>query len=599
MAGGSCAEALRRWWQYAKNTSKRRSGFASPSLAEQDASRGATPQAQPMSGAGVDVALEMMGMGYLHWGMFVIGGLSMMADGVEIGFVSYVGEAVRQDWNLSEFETASLASVVFVGEFLGSLFFGVLGDRMGRQKAFMISNAMVLFFGVLTRLATNLAGLIALRFFVGFGVGGIVIPFDLFMELLVDDVRGRMLTFYMMWWPVGSIFVSGCAWAILPNASLDQGWRDLALVSCLPFVLPFCCSFILPESPRWYVAQRRYDDARAEIEELARLNGVEEKDIVVVMAEVQRVSAAGAGADGGGEVGDSRPLEHKRSEDEADETMSLGRSRSSDDAGASQALATTSSEDGPAAEGEDGEGDADDDIGTLFNKEYMGITVPINASWFVFGFAYYGGQLFFQKLFEEDDDDEGDDDDDELNLNYGAAMLGATMEIVGTLIATLLVDSMGRVFSVGFGHFSAAVSFIVLIFAISSDEETSLAICFAVAARMFLTTASVSQWVFTPELYPTSVRATGHALCSMSNRVGAIISPIVAASVADAPMAAIFAALTICAALTVWYGLRDHEPPRPEGPVSPLCPTKFGEIQVRDASGTVDAPVHMDAPAMV
>mmetsp|Transcript_7159 Transcript_7159/g.27403 ORF Transcript_7159/g.27403 Transcript_7159/m.27403 type:complete len:576 (-) Transcript_7159:75-1802(-) len=550
MAWCSC-EGFRRWWTYAKHAVKRRSGGAERGLAEQDAVRVAPSTF--VSGHGVDVAFEMMGMGYLHWGMFVIGGLSMMADGVEIGFVSYVGEAVGQAWDLSALEKAALASVVFVGEFLGSLCFGVLGDRMGRQKAFMISNGMVLTFGLLTRLATNLTGLMILRFFVGFGVGGIVIPFDLFMELLTDDVRGRMLSMYMLYWPLGSIFVAGAAWLILPNRPIDEGWRDLAVVACMPFVIPFFCSFILPESPKWYVAHKRFDDAKTEIEALARLNGVEESEIPTIVAEVLRVSTATSHNEAASE-------EEKRSQPKPDTS-----------APTTSVIAVTT--------GEEDEGSAEDNIGTLFTSEYKARTIPINYSWFAFGFGYYGGQLFFQDLFAS-----SSDDDDELNLNYGAAMLGASFEVVGTLIPILFLDTLGRVFSVSFGHTAASIAFFVLMFAISNAKEQDVSICFAVGARMFITTASVSQWVFTPELYPTSIRATGHALCSMSNRVGAILSPLVAAGVEEAEMAGIFAAITLAAAITVGASLRGYEPPKPQRS-TPLCPVRFGRIEVSTGRG--------------
>jgi len=55
----------------------------------------------------------------------------------------------------------------------------------------MISNFLVLAFGIVTRLADNLVQLAILRFFVGIGVGGIVIPFDLLMEVCSEEQQGK------------------------------------------------------------------------------------------------------------------------------------------------------------------------------------------------------------------------------------------------------------------------------------------------------------------------------------------------------------------------------------------------------------------------
>jgi len=80
-------QGLWRWYEYSKATPSRR----------REAKLAETPAGdEELTGHGVEEALKAMGFGSLQWGLFVIGGLSLMADGVEIGFVSYVGEAVGE-----------------------------------------------------------------------------------------------------------------------------------------------------------------------------------------------------------------------------------------------------------------------------------------------------------------------------------------------------------------------------------------------------------------------------------------------------------------------------------------------------------------------
>ena len=51
---------------------------------------------------------------------------------------------------------------------------------------------------------------------------------------------------------------------------------------------------------------------------------------------------------------------------------------------------------------------------------------------------------------------------------------------------------------------------------------------FSIFARMAIMAASSATWVATSEIYPTRMRATGHALSSAVSKMGAFVSPFVA-----------------------------------------------------------------------
>lgn len=114
--------------------------------------------------------------------------------------------------------------------------------------------------------------LLAARIVVGFGLGGSPIPFDLLSEFLPQSVRGQFLININYFWTIGSMFVAGVAWAILPVAS----WKVLAIVTSIPVGISLLWAiFTLPESPRWLLLKGRGEEAEEVVRQAAAYNGTE------------------------------------------------------------------------------------------------------------------------------------------------------------------------------------------------------------------------------------------------------------------------------------------------------------------------------------
>jgi hypothetical protein len=59
--------------------------------------------------------------GWFHWRLLLITGLANAADGMEVSLLTFMSVCVGLDWDLSDSQVASIASVVFAGELVGSL----------------------------------------------------------------------------------------------------------------------------------------------------------------------------------------------------------------------------------------------------------------------------------------------------------------------------------------------------------------------------------------------------------------------------------------------------------------------------------------------
>mmetsp|Transcript_12471 Transcript_12471/g.22660 ORF Transcript_12471/g.22660 Transcript_12471/m.22660 type:complete len:125 (+) Transcript_12471:555-929(+) len=108
-------------------------------------------------------------------------GLCFAPDSMEILLLSFLTVVLRQDWQLTQTQTSTITFSVFAGALLGSLTLGPLGDSVGRRPVFTLAATIISFFGLLMALANSYASLLLLmKFLVGFGVGGLTVPFGMY-----------------------------------------------------------------------------------------------------------------------------------------------------------------------------------------------------------------------------------------------------------------------------------------------------------------------------------------------------------------------------------------------------------------------------------
>lgn len=203
-------------------------------------------------------ALEEVGYGWAQIKLYIICGLAFASDAMEVSLLSFMSQCAAADWDLTDAEMASIASVVFAGELVSALFWGPMADKYGRKICFVIACSMIFIAGLLSAFSPSLGWLLFFRGVVGFGVGGLCVPFDLLAEFLPASKRGPYLLAIEFFWTIGSCFVAGMAWLTLDS----EGWRFLAAVTAIPVGLSLFSAYYLMESPRWLVSEGRIDEAQ-------------------------------------------------------------------------------------------------------------------------------------------------------------------------------------------------------------------------------------------------------------------------------------------------------------------------------------------------
>lgn len=237
------------------------------------------------------------------------------------------------------------------------------------------------------------------------------------------------------------------------------GWRALAYISTIPVALTCMISFwSLPESPKWLFNQGREQDAYQSVLKFMSLNNSLRGEPAAIAIPETRYRNSTRIATG--------------------ENVNL--------------------------------------FFELLGPSLLWISVPLWVVWFCFGFSYYGIILLVARIFSDSDSATMI-----CSFDYQSIFQNTSAEIVGVVLVTAMIDTVGRTRTQSILYASAALAILL----VGSTKNFIAYSVFVFIARLTSFAATSATCVATPELYPTAVRATGHSVCLVISRVGAFFSP--------------------------------------------------------------------------
>jgi hypothetical protein len=178
----------------------------------------------------------------------------------------------------------------------------------------------------------------------------------------------------------------------------------------------------------------------------------------------------------------------------------------------------------------------------LFGKNIRNNTFLIMTVWMTFAFLYYGIVLFVTRLYSD-----SSSGDAVCSFQYTPILENSVSEFLGVTLAILFINHGGRVKTQAIGYFVGAVAVLVMALDFNSKD---LVFWFALIARASAMGGSCATWVHTPELFPTSMRASGHSLCNVAARLAAFCAPyVVFSSLSNFTVAFILCLFNVAAGL--------------------------------------------------
>ncbi|QDZ18778.1 MFS general substrate transporter [Chloropicon primus] len=230
-------------------------------------------------GMSIDDVVTLLDWGPFHWLLLFQCGLSWACDAAEMMLLSFlvprITPVLMPDASKEERDHYGflLSAITFIGIWLGALVFGRVSDQLGRKPGYLISTAMVGFFGILCSFAQTMNTLIALRAVVGIGLGGVTCAVTLFSEVVAEKYRGAAIILSIgALWTFGCVFETCIAWLCFSMHGVQ--WRLFLVLSALPSLTLLTIFPWLVESPRYYLVHGRGEEAVQVLKAAAARNKV-------------------------------------------------------------------------------------------------------------------------------------------------------------------------------------------------------------------------------------------------------------------------------------------------------------------------------------
>jgi len=231
-------------------------------------------------------ALDVAKTQWYHFTAIVIAGMGFFTDSYDLFCISlvtkllgriYYTEGHDKPGSLPANVSAAINGVAFCGSLAGQLFFGWLGDKMGRKRVY----GMTLMLMVISSIASGLsfgkdpkavmATLCFFRFWLGFGIGGdYPLSATIMAEYANKKTRGAFIAavfamqgFGILAGGMVAIVVSAVFNALYPAPSFqanpllstvpqaDYVWRIVLMFGALPALITYYWRMKMPETPRY------------------------------------------------------------------------------------------------------------------------------------------------------------------------------------------------------------------------------------------------------------------------------------------------------------------------------------------------------------
>lgn len=205
----------------------------------------------------------------------VVAALGGLLFGYDTAVIAGAIGFLQEKFQLSAALVGWAASSAIWGCILGATIAGYSSDKYGRKKVLLITAVLFAISALGSAAAQDLTSFIIARFVGGVGVGAASMLSPLYIsESAPAKIRGRLVSVYQLAIVIGINIIYVVNYFISISGSqqwnIDYGWRWMLGSEIIPAGIFFLLLFLVPETPRWLLANGQDEKAR---NILTRING--------------------------------------------------------------------------------------------------------------------------------------------------------------------------------------------------------------------------------------------------------------------------------------------------------------------------------------
>lgn len=217
----------------------------------------------------------------------VVAALGGFLFGYDTAVISGVVPFITTKFALTESMVGYAVGSAIVGCIFGSLVAGPISDKIGRKKVLILTAILFAISSIGAGFASDLTMFVLFRVVGGVGIGAASMLSPLYIsEVAPAKIRGVLVSVYQLAIVIGILIIYGVNLGISGLGSdvwkVETGWRYMIGSGLIPSALFLVLLFIVPESPRWLIKNKRKSEA---MDTLERLNGTAEA--VAVANEIE------------------------------------------------------------------------------------------------------------------------------------------------------------------------------------------------------------------------------------------------------------------------------------------------------------------------
>jgi MFS transporter, AAHS family, 4-hydroxybenzoate transporter len=184
-----------------------------------------------------------------------------MVDGMDVNIMTFVRQALQDDWKVPDETMGGVFSAGLLGMGLGALLIAPLADRFGRKRIIMAALALMSAGMIACGFVSSLGALVTARVVVGLGIGTVLAAMAaLASESAPARDQNMAVGIVQAGFPLAAVFTGFAVAALLKSFHWQEllqwaGWLTVLMLPIAWYVLPAHDAVMAQEKPRVRVGE--------------------------------------------------------------------------------------------------------------------------------------------------------------------------------------------------------------------------------------------------------------------------------------------------------------------------------------------------------